>query len=1159
MLPNAPSALIPSLLNLMRRWRGSTRHHASLRRRKEQRRSLPIKRTWLKTRAACGNEVACLVSRFRERIAELEREASPAEGVSTALDCSEALADARKVSSSIRFAFKPRGKVIPSRQLDLTYSGAMPGGLPLYIVVDLPADSRLFGKGFLSLTAHARGPGGLAYATDRVRAIVPPNAGTSVARGSISFRILSAGPHEAGFSVVTGGRCGEELLQSQRIPVKVELGSPELIVQDVTVGDQPQSVVYDRTGSVSLNIYSAHYEVLDRVTGSLLLRRPGSKARFSPTGRFVVSVSAEDGKFDVVDVLDGASIGQFPPGVLAWARNDSFIVAGGTSRTRINITMSSLNSAMKFETTMANQQAAWWEDEMVLDIDRLFFAATTVDGSAYWDLVSGERSLQSDPDRGAALRRLVSDQRDIDVSQSGPRWKLGEAIQITHDDWLEFGNVMSASPQDFVLTGSDRATGSTLLPRISETSDPCENRRRGLVRIDNRNTLRAQHIAGRGLLRLPQSAVTTPEEDIFARIADQIGPLAAIEPADIGRYGGWWDDDSDRRARLDKLVALLRRTVPQFNAGVSLLHKEDFSGFGNCRTGLHAFDPRHIVRSWRWKHEEGQAVAYLECHMGSGWVRYANLFLVAGGKVRNLSLALMSDEERAGASDGEETAQSVFGYAENDGSDVRVAAVGETHLLISWSFSGRAAVVDRRTGRRVGALLIITEASVLRAMRMTQDGRYLVHLNHDGRFTVLRVSDSAQILVGAHVGDEVVVMSMDGRFDTSYEGAHSLLCPFSRPWRHPDCAPVSLRALSAWPRKGDTVGRGSCGSARRDRCATHRRRFARRSRRRHAVAHDPGVRRNHAGRGAGNDRRATCGTLSPPRGECSTRGADRGSRWRTLGDGHRDGWRWAFQCTQGDPASTTYHERGVLRSVLVGIDAYRSDLGIPPLQFARSDAERLQAALNISGANYEKQVDATVLVDEKANRATILSAVRRAVTEMSSDDTLVFSFAGHAIGSDNTGRSGQLLLALSETRLDDLEQTALSWTDVAAELASARGKVIIVLDACHSGLAGESSLATNDDLAGQLVSMSGAPLVVIAASKGRQVALEDGRKGGRIFTSALVDTLSKGRGAADVDANGMIDLGELYSSVKAKVLNETGGKQSPWLARNLLAGEMTLF
>lgn len=131
--------------------------------------------------------------------------------------------------------------------------------------------------------------------------------------------------------------------------------------------------------------------------------------------------------------------------------------------------------------------------------------------------------------------------------------------------------------------------------------------------------------------------------------------------------------------------------------------------------------------------------------------------------------------------------------------------------------------------------------------------------------------------------------------------------------------------------------------------------------------------------------------------------------------------------------------------------------------------------------------------------------------------------------------------------------------DVAVELARARGKVLIFLDACHSGLAGGSSLATNDDVADQLISSSGAPLIVLAASKGRQVALEDGRKGGGIFTSALVDTLSSDRNAADADLNGVIDLGELYSSVKSKVLNETDGKQSPWLARNLLVGEMTLF
>lgn len=1116
-------------------------------------------RVWLKRRAACGAEGACLKALFRERIAELEFEDKPTEGIATAIDCSGALSDARKVSDAIRFTFERIGKITPSRQLEVVYSGVGGSVLPLYIVIDLPVASRLSGKGFLSLMANARGPEGLGIAIDRVRAIVPISARAPVSAGRIGVRFLSAGAQEVGFSVVTGGQCGEQVLQNQHIPVTVELGLPELVVQDVTIGDQPQSVSFDSSGALSLNIYAAHYEVLDRTTGSLLLRRPGLKPRFSPTGRFVVAVREEDEQFEVIDLLDGASIGQFPPGVLAWARNDSFIVAGGTSRTGTNITMSSLNPDVKFVTTMANQQAAWWDDELILDVDRLFFAATTVEGGAFWDLVSGERWLQTDPDRGAALRRIVLDRRGIEVAKSGPRWKLGETIQITHDDWLEFGNAQSTAPQDFVLVRGERGIEPSQTPAKSELPDPCEERRRGLARVDDRGTICAQEIAGRGLLRLPNTSLTTSEEVIFDRIADQSGPLAGVEPEETGEYGGWWDGNTDRRAKLNELIADLRGAAQQFDSGVSFLHGEDMAGFGNCRTALRAFDPRHIVRAWRWKHAEGQAVVYLECHMGSGYLRFANLFLISGGKVMNLSLALMSDDERARASEDDETAQSVFGQVDGDGSDVRVTSLSDTHLLVSSSFAGRAAIVDRHTGKRLGTLLPIPDATLLRAMRMTQDGRYLVQLNHDGRFFVLRVSDGAQVLLGAHVDDEVVVMAPDGRFDTSYEGAHSLYVRFQ--------------------------GLAAIQTVHQFRSALYR----------------PGLARAVLGGGEIEDAPDAIGV--PPIVDFSLGAAVSGVRLLTIQasddsmlasarlmvDGRfvaeyplqgtstqhaveiddPGGGRWVTViATDNDGLASSpkaillpspITRRGSLRAVLVGIDAYRDGSGIPPLQFARSDAIRLYAALNMSGAGYEEQFNATVLLDEEASRASILSAVRTAVAEMNPDDTLVFSFAGHAVGSDTSGQSGQLLLALAQTRIDDLEQTALPWRDVAAELSRARGRVLVLLDACHSGLARGNSLATNDDLAGELLSASGAPMIVLAASKGRQVALEDGRNGGGIFTSALVDALTTERAVTDADANGAIDLGELYSKVKSKVLIGTGGKQSPWLARNLLLGDMTLF
>jgi uncharacterized caspase-like protein len=147
---------------------------------------------------------------------------------------------------------------------------------------------------------------------------------------------------------------------------------------------------------------------------------------------------------------------------------------------------------------------------------------------------------------------------------------------------------------------------------------------------------------------------------------------------------------------------------------------------------------------------------------------------------------------------------------------------------------------------------------------------------------------------------------------------------------------------------------------------------------------------------------------------------------------------------------------------------------------------------------------------------------------------------------------------MSGTRLDDLNATALSWTLLADAIGESRGTVVVVLDACHSGLAGREVLATNDAAVQVLLTRQGAPVVVFAGSKGRQESLEIGASGGT-FTNAIVAAISSERAKHDRDRNGLIDLGELYAAIKARVMSDTQGRQTPWLVRNGLVGEMSLF
>ena len=243
----------------------------------------------------------------------------------------------------------------------------------------------------------------------------------------------------------------------------------------------------------------------------------------------------------------------------------------------------------------------------------------------------------------------------------------------------------------------------------------------------------------------------------------------------------------------------------------------------------------------------------------------------------------------------------------------------------------------------------------------------------------------------------------------------------------------------------------------------------------------------------------------------------------------------------------------MLYGVLVGINTYSN----PKMQlsFARSDAERLGAALRANAGHYYSHSETLMLLDGDASKDAILSALRQTVAAATADDTIVFSFAGHGAQDQN----GRYFVTPADFDAARPAETGLAWTDVAALLREAKSRVIIILDACHAGLSGVEGLGTNDDAVNALLSGAHPPMLVLAASKGRQFSYEGSKWGGGVFTDALVETIQRNRQSYDLDHNGVIETSELYYALKSLVVRETGGEQTPWLVRQDLLGDFAVF
>jgi Caspase domain len=124
-------------------------------------------------------------------------------------------------------------------------------------------------------------------------------------------------------------------------------------------------------------------------------------------------------------------------------------------------------------------------------------------------------------------------------------------------------------------------------------------------------------------------------------------------------------------------------------------------------------------------------------------------------------------------------------------------------------------------------------------------------------------------------------------------------------------------------------------------------------------------------------------------------------------------------------------------------------------------------------------------------------------------------------------------------------------------LARFQGRVIVVIDACHSGQT-EREQATNDQAVASLAAAT-APMVVLAASKGRQFSEEMPGTGGGMFTQTFARLLGRDRRSADSNGDGVLEISEIYRRLKQAVVGATDGRQTPWLVRRNIVGDAPLF
>ena len=261
------------------------------------------------------------------------------------------------------------------------------------------------------------------------------------------------------------------------------------------------------------------------------------------------------------------------------------------------------------------------------------------------------------------------------------------------------------------------------------------------------------------------------------------------------------------------------------------------------------------------------------------------------------------------------------------------------------------------------------------------------------------------------------------------------------------------------------------------------------------------------------------------------------------------------QLNLAEPGQAPKARPPVLNLLAVGISAYRqAGLGLAyPAKDARDVAELFQR----QGHGLYAQVNARILVDGEATRARILAALRSVRDQSSPWDVTILFLSGHGVANPGTG--SYCFLPVDADPHDDA--TLVDGRELREILGRTQGKVVLMLDTCHSGsVLGEGRMRGLDEAVkltrfiNELTSAANG-VMVFSSSTGRQLSLEAPDWGNGAFTKALREGLA---GKADPDRSGRVTLGQLDTWLRARVQDLTQGTQTPVTARPATALDFPL-
>ncbi len=231
---------------------------------------------------------------------------------------------------------------------------------------------------------------------------------------------------------------------------------------------------------------------------------------------------------------------------------------------------------------------------------------------------------------------------------------------------------------------------------------------------------------------------------------------------------------------------------------------------------------------------------------------------------------------------------------------------------------------------------------------------------------------------------------------------------------------------------------------------------------------------------------------------------------------------------------------GDLYMFTVGVSRYKTPQF--NLKYAARDADAFADLWKRAEGTLYRRVVTARLTDTQATAANVRTTLSNLLATATDKDTVVLFLSGHGIQV----KEGEFYFATFDVDLARPAETALPWMVFQDTLAQTKAKrVVLFLDACHSGHSLGGQQANTERLAELLVKRAG--VMVFASSRGSEFSYELAEKQHGAFTAALMEGIGEGKADLEVGSgrDGVINVEELLTYLRARVPQLTGNQQTP--------------